>query len=194
VRALRQIAGRDIRATRAVFAEVRTTSVRDFERFYGCSVEFNAPSDQLVFPSGMLALPLVTEDYFLLKTLRPICDAAAKERGTRAGTVRAAVENELPKLLPQGKARMSVVAKALGFSARTLHRRLADEGTTFAKVVDELKRSLAAHYIKEPGLSLAQVAWLLGYEEAASFNHAFRGWTGRSPSTAREKLLPRHWP
>ena len=126
----------------------------------------------------------------MLETLRPICDAAAKERNTVIGSLRAAVENETQKLLPHGKARRDRVAKTLGLSERTLTRKLADEGTTYEQVVDQLRQSLARQYIKEQGVSLSQTAWLLGYERSTSFNHAFRRWTGRSPSVVRhEKLL-----
>ena len=59
-------------------------------------------------------------------------------------------------------------------SVRTLSRRLSGEGTTFAAVVDELRRSLALEYLKEPGFTLSQIAWLLGYESPTSFNHAFK--------------------
>jgi AraC-like DNA-binding protein len=94
-------------------------------------------------------------------------------------------------LLPHGKAEKQTVAKALGMSERTLSRRLEDEDTTYEKVVDQLRRSLALQYIKEPGISVSQIAWLLGYEGATSFNHAFRRWAGCSPSAARgEKELP----
>src|SRR5271166_2837073 len=58
------------------------------------------------------------------------------------------------------------------------------------QVLDQLRQSLARQYIKEQGVSFSQIAWLLGYEGSASFNHAFRRWTGRSPSLARnEKFL-----
>src|SRR5208282_3488096 len=132
-----------------------------------------------------------TEDRHLLETLRPICDAAAKERCTAIGTLRAAVENEAQKLLPHGKAKQHSVAKTLGLSARTLTRKLADEGTTYEQVVDQLRQSLALQYIKERGVSLSQIGWPLGYEGSTSFNHAFKRWTGRSPSLARnERMLP----
>jgi AraC-like DNA-binding protein len=65
-----------------------------------------------------------------------------------------------------------------------------DEGTTYEQVLDQLRQSLALQYMKEQGVSLSQIAWLLGYERSTSFNHAFRRWTGRSPSVVRsEKLL-----
>jgi AraC-like DNA-binding protein len=191
LKGVREVAGRNIRPMHVSFARGRNSDLREFERFFGCPVEFGASRDQLAFSHETLALPLVTEDRHLLETLRPICDAAAKERGTATGTLRAAVENEAQKLLPHGKAKRHRVAKSLGLSERTLTRKLADEGTTYEQVSDQLRQSLALQYIKEQSVSLSQIAWLLGYEGSASFNHAFRRWTGRSPSVARnEKLLP----
>jgi AraC-like DNA-binding protein len=197
LKALREIAGRSVRPIRAAFMHARNSDLRDFERFYGCTVEFGraasegASSDLLEFSNDTLAIPLITADAKLLETLKPFCDMAAKERKTAAGTVRAAVENEVERMLPHGKATAQTVAKALALSVRTLSRRLADEGTTYAEVVDQLRRSLALQYLKDAGMSLSQIAWLLGYEGSTSFNHAFKRWTGRPPSVARsEKRLP----
>ena len=190
IKALREIAGRNIRPTHLSFLHARNSNLREFEDFFGCPVEFGASGDQVAFSNETLALPLVTEDRHLLETLRPICDEAAKERGTASGSLRAAVENEAQKLLPHGKAKRHRVAKSLGHSERTLTRRLADEGTTYEEVVDQLRQSLALQYIKEPSLSLSQIAWLLGYEGSSSFNHAFMRWTGRSPSATRNEEQP----
>ena len=191
IKALREIAGRKIRPTHLSFVHARNSDLREFEAFFGCPVEFGASGDQVAFSNETLALPLVTEDPHLLGTLRPICDEAAKERRTTTGSLRAAVENEAQKLLPHGKAKRHRVAKTLGHSERTLTRRLADENTTYEEVVDQLRRSLALQYVKEPSLSVSQIAWLLGYEGSSSFNHAFVRWTGRSPSATRnQKQLP----
>ena len=197
LRALRELAGRNIRPIRAAFAHPRNADLPEFARFFGCPVEFGrtvdegVASDLLEFSNAAVAAPLLTIDPKLLKALEPFCDMAAKERRTASDTLRAAVEKEMEKLLPHGKAQIRTVATALGMSARTLSRRLAVEGTTYKEVVDQLRRSLALQYLKKPGMSLSQIAWLLGYERSTSFNHAFRRWTGHSPTVARKrKPLP----
>ena len=125
IKALREIAGRKIRPTHLSFLHARNSDLKEFEAFFGCPVEFGASGDQVAFSNETLALPLVTEDPHLLETLRPICDEAAKERGTATGSLRAAVKNQTQKLLPHGKAHRHRVAKTLGHSERTLTRRLA---------------------------------------------------------------------
>ena len=187
LKALREVVGLNIRPTRVGFMLGHDSNLREFERFFGCPVEFRASSDWLEFSAQTLALPLVTEDQNLLEALKPVCDAALRERGTRQGTLRASVENEVQRALPNGDIRKPGIAKALGISARTLSRRLADEGVTYAEVVDDLRRTLALQYLKDPTISQSQMAWLLGYEGSTSLNHAFVRWTGRSPSALRQE-------
>jgi AraC-like DNA-binding protein len=191
LKGLREHVGRNVRPIGVTFAHPRNSHLLELERFFGCPVEYGSASDQWSFSNETLAVPLITGDPYLLETLQPFCDQAAKERNTAVGTLRSSVENELQKLLPHGKANRQTVAKALGMSERTLSRRLAGEGTTYDELVDQLRRSLAFQYIKTQSISVSQIAWLLGYEGSTSFNHAFVRWTGHSPSVVRkEKQLP----
>jgi AraC-like DNA-binding protein len=187
--ALRALTGQNVTPTTVSFTHNRNSNLREFDRFFGCPVEFGAQGNFLVLADDALHIPLLTADPKLLHALRPFCDMAAGERNTANGTLRSAVEKEAERLLPHGKAKAQTVAKNLVLSVRTLSRRLADEGTTYAEVVDHLRRSLALQYLKEPVMSVSQIAWLLGYEGSTSFNHAFRRWTGRSPSSARNQKL-----
>jgi AraC-like DNA-binding protein len=185
VKFARDNTGCDVRPTRVAHAHVRTGDLREFERFYGCPVEFGAPTGQLGFSNETLALPLITADTNLLETLRPVCEQAAVAHSKVIASLRASVENEIQRLLPEGRCNIKTVAKALAVSVRTLSRRLSAEGTTFFEVVDQLRNRLACEYLKDQKSSLAEIAWLLGYEGVSSFNHAFKRWTGRSPSSAR---------
>ena len=191
LKGMRENVGRNIRPIGVTFAHPRNSNLTEFERFFGCPVEYGSASDQWSFSNETLAVPLITGDPYLLETLQPFCDQAAKERNTAVGTLWSSVENELQKLLPHGKANRQTVARALGMSERTLSRKLACEGTTYDELVDQLRRSLALQYIKTQSISVSQIAWLLGYEGSTSFSHAFVRWTGRSPSAVRkEEQLP----
>ena len=68
---------------------------------------------------------------------------------------------------------------------RTMSRRLSQEGLTFSGILDALRADLARHHLRNPALSISQIAWLLGFQEVSAFTHAFRRWTGHSPSRAR---------
>ena len=114
IKSLREMAGRDFRPTRVTFTRARNSELPEFERFFGCPVEFCASADQMDFSIETLAIPLITEDRHLLDALRPICEEAAKERKTAQGTLRSLVENEVHKLLPHGKANRAESRESVG--------------------------------------------------------------------------------
>ena len=70
---------------------------------------------------------------------------------------------------------------------RTLQRRLADEGTTFREVVDEVRCDRASALLRDPDVRVADVAYAVGYDEVTSFTKAFRRWTGESPTDFRAR-------
>ncbi|MDR3422269.1 MAG: helix-turn-helix transcriptional regulator [Xanthobacteraceae bacterium] len=104
------------------------------------------------------------------------------------GPFRSSVENAIVPHLPHGGVRVSKIASLLGVSQRTFARRLLSEGLTFSNVLENLRSELAERYLSEEGLSISQIAWLLGYQEVSTFTHAFRRWTGKTPREARSHL------
>jgi AraC-like DNA-binding protein len=120
------------------------------------------------------------------KMLVAHCEAVLKDRRMRRARLLQTVEQRIHDLLPKGAARATVIATELGFSQRTLTRQLAALGTSFNHVIDRLRNDLALKYLRETDLSLAQVAFLLGYANPPAFTLAFRRWTGKSPSELRQ--------
>jgi AraC-like DNA-binding protein len=69
-----------------------------------------------------------------------------------------------------------------------LQRKLSDAGVNFQQVLDQTRFALAKDYLRQPGLSLVDIAFLLGYQEQSAFNHAFREWAGVNPGAWRVTL------
>ena len=78
-------------------------------------------------------------------------------------------------------------ARLLAVSQRSLQGKLKEEGTTYQAVLDSVRRELATAYLEDDGLSLAEIAFLLGYADQSAFNHAFHKWTGDSPLRFKER-------
>ena len=74
-------------------------------------------------------------------------------------------------------------------SARTLQRRLAAFDRTFAGLVDEVRYARACDLLRDPGVSLAEVAFLLGFAEQSSFSRSFKRWSGKTPRVWRAEAL-----
>jgi AraC-like DNA-binding protein len=127
----------------------------------------------------------VSGDPHLNSLLVKFCEEALSERAAARGSLRRDLENAIVLLLPHGKAQVDEVATRLGMSRRTLGRRLASEGLTFASVLADLRVDLAKRQLRDGSLAISQIAWLLGYREVSAFTHAFKRWTGKTPREVR---------
>ncbi|HEX8921544.1 MAG TPA: AraC family transcriptional regulator [Pyrinomonadaceae bacterium] len=105
------------------------------------------------------------------------------ERLERSKSTRGRVESLLMPILHTGEANMDTIAGKLGLSRQTLFRKLRMEGVTFEKVLDELRRTMALHYLRGSKVSVNETAYLVGFSDPAAFSRAFKRWTGYSPGT-----------
>jgi AraC-like DNA-binding protein len=151
---------------------------------FGCEIGFDAPFDMIVLDEKALALPLVTQNAQLLAILVPGLEAALEADGssrTLADDVRAALRHGICGERPA----VEKVAKSMGMSPRTLQRRLGELGTTYQKLLDEVRHRSARRLLANTDLGAGEVAFLLGFEELNSFTRAFHAWEGISPSRWR---------
>jgi AraC-like DNA-binding protein len=189
VRVCRQLTGLRLMPARVRLTHVRKPS-RELSDFYGGNIEFGAEVDEVTFAISARDLPVVSADPHLNKLLVSYCEEALAYRsGGRERSFRTDVENAIVPLLPHGKARVHEIAPRLGVSQRTLARRLSQEGHTFSEILDTLRCDLARRYLSDDGLTVSQIAWLLGYRELGAFSVAFKRWTGKTPSETRSSAL-----
>ena len=185
VRALRFITRRDLRPVEVAFLHPRNRGIDVFERFFGCPVRFGQPRYAVFLAQSQLATPIATADHRLLGVLTSYCQQVLADREQLSPGLRHEVERVLMNLMPRGEADTRTVARKLGVSVRTLSRKLKDGGASFLVILDELRADLGRKYLSDKSLSLAEVAYLLGYADASAFSHAFRRWTGKTPSQMR---------
>ena len=95
-----------------------------------------------------------------------------------------AVEDAVRSRLASGAVTMAGVARQLGTSRQTLYRQLKQEGTTFERLLDRVRRDDATHLLRQ-GTSVADTAHRLGFSDRSAFSRAFKRWTGRSPRSER---------
>lgn len=98
------------------------------------------------------------------------------------------VRTLIRRLLSTGACSAGSVAVELHLHTRSMQRQLHDEGTTFGAILEDERRNLAARYLSEPDLPVAQIARLLGYTEQSAFARAFRGWFDLTPRAYRARL------
>ena len=183
---------REITATDLVPREVRfgyekPADTSQFAAFFRCPLRFGQPVAALAFYREDLGRRVVTADKTLVGYLDHLADEALESlsgEDTFVGRVRRAIWKELS----DGRPNLKRTAKVLGTSARTLQRRLTDEGTTFASVLEAFRKELASGLLRNRELSIYEIAFLLGYSEPSTFHRAFRRWTSSSPQEFRRTL------
>lgn len=156
-------------------------------RHFGCEVRFDAPLDRLVLPAAALAEPFVTHNADLLALLLPGLDAELAAEG------RSLVDEArlcLCRRMCGERPSVDKVARDLRVSPRTLQRRLEEAGTSYQRLLDEVRAASARRLLARTDLDAGEVAFLLGFEELNSFTRAFQGWEGTTPTRYRALARP----
>ena len=185
LRICRVLAGQNVIPQHFSISHHRSGDNSEMARFVGTKVEFGADRDEFALNADARELPLIHADSYLNDLLLKYCESALADRKGDMSRLRTRVENAISSLLPHGRVRVEDVARSLGMSKRTLARRLSDEGLNFTEILQQLRRDLAVRYLDDRRLHVSKIAWLLGFHEVSAFTHAFKRWTGRTPSQIR---------
>jgi AraC-like DNA-binding protein len=152
---------------------------RTLEQAFRCTLRFDVPP-ALVFDAASMTLHLTRPDPHLVQLLGRRLSRLLP--GDAADTsFSATVRRRVALDLASGNVTALRTAEELSTSERTLDRRLAAEGTSFREVLDGVRLEMARKYLRDPRLSLSEIAFLLGYSEVSAFHRSFKRWTGRTP-------------
>lgn len=181
----RDMVGEDFKfkAIRATYADPGYTE--KYRELFECPVYFEQPKNELIFDEWWLAKPLVRSNPITAEHTREICRQILVEMKSQSG-----VAYEVNELLSQdlrANCDIESVARHLHMTARTLRRKLSNEGTSFQELLREVRTQIAIAYLRNTGISIEDIAFRLSFSDAANFRHAFKRWTGHSPGHYRGK-------
>jgi AraC-like DNA-binding protein len=188
------LAGRPLAPRALCFVHHSDADPAEYERVLGARPRFGAAANVAVLDAALLALPVPNADPGLYPLLRQHAERLLLERGRAGGVVGQAHGAILQRLAPNAgrspvpdPVRLAGIAADLDLTPRTLQRKLAGAGSSFQQVLDGARHALAQEYLRHAELPLADIAFLLGFQEQSAFTHAFREWSGMNPGAWRER-------
>ncbi len=153
------------------------------ETLLGCSVQYTATENGLCFPRCMLTLPLSQANPLVSEQMRVLADQALQQldQSDFSAQVYGLVSRHLSWHREQ-------VADHLNISVRHFSRRLTDEGTSFKRIQEQVRRQIAEAWLQDGKISIGEMAERLGFNDESAFSRAFRRWTGQSPRAFQRSI------
>jgi len=144
------------------------------------------------FDAELLERPMKTADAAIERLMRHYGDLQLAGLETQRDELER-LRRSVAQLVVAGDSSVERLAQSLGWSVRTLQRRLAAQGLNYSDVLAQVRKTLALNLLENPSLGISQIAYVLGYSEVSTFNHAFRRWVGQPPRDYRNsrKSSPR---
>lgn len=157
------------------------------ETHFGCPVRFDSDRDALLVSTATLQAPNRLGDRSISRFFRTYLESeVARFEGDES--LDRQVLDRVSSALSEGVPKISDVARDLCLSARTLQRRLADDGWSYQSLVDEARRRLSSRLLRETDYSLGDVAFMAGFADQSAFSRAFKRWEGQTPRSYRIRV------
>ena len=153
-----------------------------WRRLYAAPIEFEAGFNGLSSSSEAMRVANPLADDVMARNARRLLQLVPLD--TEPAPASDQVRRLIRLLLPSGRPTLARAAARLGYSERSLQRRLDDEGHSFGELLDQVRRELAPAYLAASARPVTAIAAMLGYSSPSSFTRWFTGEFG---------LPPREW-
>ena len=183
----RQVSPKPFAPIEVTFQHLAPKTTEHHEAYFGCPVHFGANRDAMLLSHQSLAEPNVLGDEGITQFLVSHLDQELAQVEA-APALQARTKSEIASALSEGLPKMADIARRLGLSARSFHRRLSEQGLSFQTLIEETRREIATAMLQEDRYTLSEIAFLTGYSEQSAFNRAFKRWMGSTPATYRKSL------
>ena len=156
------------------------------EELYNCPITFSADHCELRLSREFVDTPIPSGNTELVRINEQVMTEYLAR--FRKNDVVGSVYKALIELMPQGEPTQEKIAKLLGTSSRSLHRKLKELDSSYKTILDDTRKHLAMQYIRQSDLSITSITYRLGFLDSSSFSRSFKRWTGLSPSEYRKSI------
>jgi AraC-like DNA-binding protein len=188
VATLRQMLGRDFQP---LDVQLETPvpgpdDQRAYEAALRCPLHFDAERSAILLAPEVLGERVRGADPVLeAAVMKYAAELLDRPHPEGSDAIRSRLRRHFVGNMQSGHVALQVAARQLGMTARTLQRRLRDEGTSFHAVLDDVRRDVALTQMRARRQSIDELAFVLGFEKSSSFHRAFKRWTGQTPGEFR---------
>lgn len=182
------LAGRRLALARVDFAHPSAPQAAEYPRMFTQHIRFDAAHTALRLDAATLKAKVTADEASLKRFLRDAPQSVFlryRNPHSWSARVRRHLRPHLAQAPWQPWPHIDAVAAELRVASATLRRRLADEGTSWQALLDQLRCDAAIHHLCGSTLPLAEVAARLGYREPSAFHRAFKRWSGLQPGEYR---------
>jgi len=184
MRACRAIAGDRFCPRKILYRQSEPADTGYHYKLFRCPIEFDAGATSMVVPQDVADKRLTGSNDELARlnehiVVKYLAHSAKQDIVNR---VKAAIIDALGS----GGVTESAIAGQLHMTPRNLHRKLVKEDTSFKLLLNQVRQDLAQQYIKDRSMTLTEISFMLGFSEVSSFSRAYKNWTGKPPSAARQ--------
>ncbi len=165
----------------------RPKCIAEFKRIFGPRVRFEQRQNRIGIPTAALDRKLPAADPLLYHVAVEAAERALAELRRTTDTP-AQVISVIGAALTHGTIDMAAAAKELGMSPHGLRSSLRQSGTNFRDLLDDTRRIMADHYIRETSLPMTEIAFLLGFSELSALSRVTRRWFGQTPRELRKRV------
>lgn len=185
---LRDVMGKEFQPNAAQCAGADAEQMADLSDLLGCAVQPSAEVTEIRFDASLLTRALPQANAATQKACLQVCDSLMSNLASHYDLERQVKDiilkrTDCPPTLME-------VAEELCVSQRTLRRRLVELNTSYNQILEDVRKAIAIRYLTTTHLTTEAIAQLIGYSEAANFRHAFKRWTGASPTHFRAAQCP----
>lgn len=149
------------------------------EFLHGCEIRTGLPLGEVPIRLSQIACP---------SPLAPQAQVSSTAESAPRD-LPAKVKAVLTAYLPEGGLSITEMAEVTGMSSRTFQRALADSGSSYSELLDQVRFARACTLLQSEALGIAEIAYLTGYTDPSNFARSFRRICGRSPGEYRNDLL-----